>query len=76
MSEIRKASLCKDIIKENNLKFDDLEESHIWAYGVGHFLNDLCAAAWFNFLLIYLTAINPIFPNDPGMSSSYAGLLF
>ena len=33
---------------------------NVWAYGMGHFLNDLCAACWFNYLSIYLKNINPI----------------
>ena len=37
---------------------------------MGHFLNDLTAACWFNFLLIYLTHINPIDLENPGF---YAG---
>jgi hypothetical protein len=29
----------------------------IWAYGVGHFINDLVAACWFNFLFYYLKRV-------------------
>lgn len=28
-----------------------------WAYGVGHFLNDLTAACWFNYLLFFLKTV-------------------
>ena len=31
-------------------KFDDLDEWSIYAYGVGHFLNDLTASFWFKYL--------------------------
>ena len=31
-----------------------LKSRHIASYGVGHHLNDLCAACWFTYLLIYL----------------------
>ena len=41
-------------------KLDTLTKANEWAYGVGHFINDLTAACWFNFLLIYLKNINPI----------------
>jgi Na+/melibiose symporter-like transporter len=30
---------------------------HIWAYGVGHFVNDLTAACWFNYLLYFLNKV-------------------
>ena len=39
-------------------KFDILTKTNEWAYGMGHFLNDLTAACWFNFLLVYLTDFN------------------
>jgi Na+/melibiose symporter-like transporter len=29
----------------------------IWAYGVGHFFNDLAGACWFNFLFFYLKRV-------------------
>lgn len=29
----------------------------VLAYGFGHFFNDLCAATWFTYLLIYLDRI-------------------
>ena len=52
--------------KEEEVKFDALSERNVWAYGVGHFMNDLCAACWFNFLSIYLKNINPISIDNPG----------
>ena len=55
--------------EEEEVKFDGLNERNIWAYGVGHFMNDLCAACWFNFLSIYLKNINPISINDPGYAA-------
>lgn len=30
-----------------------------WCYGVGHVLNDLAAAAWFTYLLVYLRGVIP-----------------
>ena len=39
------------------IKGDDLRLINIWAYGVGHVLNDLTATCWFSFLLYYLTDI-------------------
>jgi hypothetical protein len=39
-------------------------------YFLGHFMNDLCSACWFNYLLVYLKTINPIDINNPGF---YAG---
>jgi hypothetical protein len=57
---------CSDI----DLRFDALTTSHEYSYGVGHFLNDLTATGWMNFLLIYLSGINPITSES---ASSYAG---
>jgi Na+/melibiose symporter-like transporter len=37
--------------------FDSLSPVHFWAYGVGHFLNDLTAACWFNYLLFFLQTV-------------------
>lgn len=39
------------------IKGDDLEIKNIYAYSVGHVLNDLVATCWFSFLLYYLTDI-------------------
>ncbi|CAD8120093.1 unnamed protein product [Paramecium sonneborni] len=38
-------------------KFDSLTKSQFWAYCMGHMLNDLSAACWFNYLLFYLKRI-------------------
>ena len=42
---------------EEECKFDGLSKTHIWAYGVGHFVNDLVAACWFNYLLFFLNKV-------------------
>ncbi len=36
---------------------DDLKILNIWSYGVGHFMNDICASTWFFFLSYYLIKI-------------------
>lgn len=41
---------------------------------MGHYLNDLVASMWFNYLLIYLKEINPIAAN-PSEAGFYAGLV-
>lgn len=51
-------------------KFDSLTHIHEIAYAVGHFMNDLFATGWINYVLIYLSNINPI--SSEG-SSGYAG---
>lgn len=51
-------------------KLDVLSKSNEWAYGAGHFINDLSAGLGFNFLLIYLKVINPVDDDNP---SYYAG---
>ena len=42
------------------LKCDDLLQLNIFAYGVGHVLNDIVAACWFNFLPYYLIQVRNI----------------
>ena len=39
------------------IRFDALSKLHIWAYGVGHLVNDLAAACWFNYLFFFLKKI-------------------
>jgi Na+/melibiose symporter-like transporter len=41
--------------KEN--RYDGLTQLDIWAYGVGHFINDMTATCWFNYLLFFLTEV-------------------
>ena len=36
---------------------DDLKFKNVWSYGVGHFMNDICASSWFFFLSYYLIQI-------------------
>lgn len=36
---------------------DNLKKIHFWAYGVGHFINDLVVTCWFNFLLYFLKRV-------------------
>ena len=40
-----------------NIKRDALETKHIAAYAVGHLSNDLCAAAWFTYVLYYIQEV-------------------
>ena len=41
-------------------KFDGLTTFTTWVYGVGHVMNDLCAACWFNYLLYFLANVQKI----------------
>lgn len=34
-----------------------MNNRHIWAYGIGHFVNDLVAACWFNYLFFFLKKV-------------------
>ena len=43
--------------KKIRVKGDDLTKLHIFSYGIGHFMNDLCASCWFFFLSYYLKDI-------------------
>lgn len=53
-------------------RFDGLSKLHIWAYGVGHFINDLVAACWFNYLFFFL---KKIIKTDAASSALLAGQL-
>jgi Na+/melibiose symporter-like transporter len=48
------------------IKGDDLKPTNIYAYGIGHVLNDLTATCWFSFLLYYLTDIINLHKNKAG----------
>lgn len=44
-------------VRDKSKRFDSLTKIQIWAYGVGHFINDLVAACWFNYLFFFLKHI-------------------
>jgi Na+/melibiose symporter-like transporter len=48
------------------VKGDDLTKINIFSYGVGHFMNDLCASCWFFFLSYYLANIIKIGRSNAG----------
>lgn len=62
-----------DMPDAKDFKFDELTKMNVFGYGVGHFINDLAAAGWFNYLTIYLKSINPIDPENAGF---YAGFYY
>ena len=47
---------------------EPLKLSVVWSYAIGHHLNDLCAATWFTYLLVYLE-------DEVGLSEITAGLV-
>jgi len=55
-----------DFEKSEKIKVfgDDLKLKNIWSYGVGHFMNDICASSWFFFLSYYLIQILQIKEDD------------
>ena len=58
----------KDSKKEKiKVKGDDLKPVNIFSYSIGHFLNDICASCWFNFLLYYLKSIMNYSATDSGL---------
>ena len=63
-AQLSKASENSQKIK---VKGDDLTKINIYAYGVGHVLNDITASCWFNFLLYFLTGIVKISPEKAGL---------
>jgi len=50
-------SLKEKPYKKTKLLFDDLKIKNIWSYGIGHFMNDICASSWFFFFSYYLIQI-------------------
>lgn len=54
--------------KKIKVKGDDLTDLSCFSYSIGHFLNDVCASCWFNFLGYYLVHIR-------GLSSLMAGAI-
>lgn len=48
------------------IKGDDLHKQNIYAYSIGHVLNDLTATCWFSFLLYYITDIVQLSPSQAG----------
>ena len=58
--EIKKSNpFVYKIEKSENreIKRDGLNSMHISAYAVGHLSNDLCAAAWFTYVLYYIKEV-------------------
>ncbi len=50
------------------LKRDALEKIHVSAYAVGHLSNDLCAAAWFTYVLYYLQDVVKLGQTNSGFA--------
>lgn len=44
-------------VRTKSKRFDALTNIQILGYGVGHFINDLVAACWFNYLFFFLKHI-------------------
>lgn len=57
----------------HKLRLDALSKIQVFAYGIGHFLNDAAAALWFNFLLFFLVEVEPMNPHDARKAGSLAG---
>ncbi len=51
-----------------NIKRDALEKIHISAYAVGHLSNDLCAAAWFTYVLYYIQEVVKLSSRNAGFA--------
>ena len=44
-------------VRDKENRFDGLDKMKILGYGVGHFVNDLVAACWFNYLFFFLKRV-------------------
>ena len=56
------------IVITSHLKRDALTQSHVAAYSVGHLSNDLCAAAWFTYVLYYIQDVVKLDPVYAGFA--------
>ncbi|KAL4509928.1 hypothetical protein ABPG72_010121 [Tetrahymena utriculariae] len=61
-AEKQRAAKMKEYISSlidqpQQLRYDGLNTIQEWAYSVGHFMNDLTAACWFNYLLYWLKQV-------------------
>lgn len=56
-----------------HLRLDSLTNTQVFAYGLGHFLNDATATLWFNFLLYYLVEKDPIIENNTTEAGALVG---
>ena len=45
------------IDERKKYSFDGITRMHIIAYGIGHFINDLCSTCWFTYLLFFLEVV-------------------
>ena len=45
------------IVMPEYIKRDGLSKTQVAAYAVGHFCNDLCAAAWFTYVLFFVKEV-------------------
>lgn len=54
------------------VKYDALTQTQIYAYGVGHFANDIIAGVLFNYGVYYLITVMPI-NSDPRSAASIVG---
>eukprot|EP00475_Leptophrys_vorax_P042986 TRINITY_DN8134_c0_g1_i5.p1 TRINITY_DN8134_c0_g1~~TRINITY_DN8134_c0_g1_i5.p1 ORF type:complete len:535 (-),score=105.50 TRINITY_DN8134_c0_g1_i5:116-1720(-) len=51
---------------DSSIKSATLNKLQFWAYSVGHVLNDMCAACWFTYLLVYLEDVAHLTPSQAG----------
>ena len=51
-----------------SLKRDGLTCASVAGYSIGHVYNDLCATAWFSYLLFFLTDVVFLDPADAGFA--------
>jgi Na+/melibiose symporter-like transporter len=51
------SNLISNSSSKIKVKGDDLTKLNMLSYGIGHFMNDLCASCWFFFLSYYLKDI-------------------
>ncbi len=45
-----------------------MQKIHVSAYAVGHLSNDLCAAAWFTYVLYYIQEVVKLSPKNSGLA--------
>lgn len=57
----------EDSFSEVSLHSSALTPWTFWSFSVGHVLNDMCAACWFTYLLVYLKDVAYLSPYQSGL---------
>jgi Na+/melibiose symporter-like transporter len=57
----------EQLLNQDKIPRDGMSATNIWAYSVGHFNNDLCAAQWFVYLSWYINKVVKLDASTTGL---------